>query len=312
MKKAKLVALISCSFILAGCSKGGELSYEEAYSNSNYSSPENSSNFSSTTISSNSSGATILGSTPHIENTDEPDNPETPVSQGFYDSVFKGIEPSNPFTSGSPISYDEAMTIITKPEYNGIDSFFLVEAVEAMTLPECENLKGFEDWFRTLNGFDYDEVKGNDYFGDHVIYKVKVLKDLISGEQRSGEIFLDCVSSNPIFQNEGNPPYSPGEKFTVVTHNKTENSDITRSCANYIFTLDIYEAGDELTAYAREGSSIADVCNVEGMKKISESVITSTTENPAKFTAEFELSNFVDFLRRDWKERKVSHYEKTE
>ena len=231
---------------------------------------------------------------------------ETQKQGAYYDDVFKEIIEEIP-TTGAPITYDEVMETMTSPMNNGLDSYYLVEAIELMKLSDCEKLRGFKDWYYKLNGLEYDGV----HYGLGVIYKVKAIKDLITGEDCSKELYIALSSYDPVYQRAGDPPYAPGEKFTVALFNKAEESDITQSGAGYFFRFDIDDNSDELIALVRREYSEICANNVVEVTKISENVITSTTDNPVQYIAEFELSNFVDFLRKDWQERRVGHFEKT-
>ncbi len=230
-----------------------------------------------------------------------------PQKQGaYYDDVFKEIIEEIP-SSGAPMTYDDVMEVMTNPDNGGLDSYYLVEAIELMKLSDCEKLRGFEDWYYKVNGSEYDGI----HYGLNVIYKVKAIKDLITGEDCNKELYIAFSSCEPMYQKAGNPPYAPGEKFTVALFNKAEDCDITQSGAGYFFRFDIEENSDGLTALVRKANSEICANEVVVVTKSSKNVITSTTENPVQYIAEFELSNFVDFLRKDWEERKVGHFEKT-
>lgn len=220
-----------------------------------------------------------------------------PQKQGaYYDDVFKEIIEEIP-SSGAPMTYDDVMEVMTNPDNGGLDSYYLVEAIELMKLSDCEKLRGFEDWYYKLNGMKYDGI----HYGRNVIYKVKAIKDLIMGEDCNKELYIALSSCEPMYQKAGDPPYAPGEKFTVALFNKAEDCDITQSGSGFFFRFDIEENSDGLTALVRKANS--DICanEVVEVTKISKNVITSTTENPVQYIAEFELSELVDFLHKDWK-----------
>ncbi len=226
--------------------------------------------------------------------------PQTKPIQGYYDDVFKEFLYDNPASGPRPTYYD-AMDLMTRPEYGGLDSFYLVEAIELMKLSECEKLRGFDDL-----GYGKTALsEGADYDPSHVIYRVKVIEDLISGEKCGYETYIDMDMRNPIYQRFGDPPYAPGEKFTVALYNKAEDSDIVRSGAEYFFRFDIDDSNGDLKALVRTGRSAIGDSKIFGSTiefTISKkSVITSTTLNPAQYIAEFKLSELCDFLRKDWK-----------
>lgn len=238
-----------------------------------------------------------------------------PASQGYYDSVFKEIALENPST-GMPFTYDEVMERLTSPKYGKLDSYYLCEAVELLTLPECEGLPGFEDFFYKLNGVKYDEVKseGADYFRDNVFYRVKVIENLLSGEKCDYEIYtaidyqIDAIGDpvSPIYQRWGDPPYAPGERFTLVLYNKEENSGFTRSGALIDLRLDVKAIAGVPFAFSRKRCYLSSL-NIDETEKISETVIASTTGNPVTYTAKIKLSDLSDFLRKDWQKRKAEN-----
>jgi len=243
--------------------------------------------------------------------------PSTKPALGYYDDVFIETILENP-SVGMPFTYNEVMELLTNPRYGELDSFYLVEAVELMTLPECESLPGFEDWFYKLNGVKYDEVreKGADYFYDNVFYRVKVIEDLISGEKCDYEIYtaIDYAIStgavSPIYQKSADPPYAPGEQFTLVLYNKEGNSAFARSGVGNNLRLDVKEIDGVPFAFARLRSDFS-AFNFDGTEKVSETVVTSTTNNPVMYDAKIKLSDLSDFLRRDWRYRGVGSAEKT-
>lgn len=233
-----------------------------------------------------------------------------PASQGYYDSVFKEIAIENP-SVGMPFSYDEVMERLTDPRYGKLDSYYLCEAAELLTLPECEGLPGFEDFFYRLNGVKYDEVKseGADYFRDNVFYRVKVIENLLSGEKCDYDIYtaidyqVGTGPVSPIYQRWGDPPYAPGERFTLVLYNKEENSAFTRSGALIDLRLDVKAIAGVPFAFSRQRCYLSSL-NIDGTEEISETVIASTTGNPVKYDARIKLSDLSDFLRNDWQKRR--------
>lgn len=256
-------------------------------------------------------------STPPPASSDETssDPPQTKPALGYYDDVFKESLPDNPSSGPRPTYYD-AMDIMTRAKYGGLDSFYLVEAIELVKLSDCEKLRGFDDlgYVETtlVDGVDYD------YDPEYTIYRVKVIEDLISGEKGEHEIYVDMDMRNPIYQRAGDPPYAPGEKFTIALYNKAEDSDITRSGAGYFFRFDIDDSNGVLTALVRtKRSAIGDseIVKLALSDKLTispKSVITSTTANPVQYIAEFPLSELVDFLRKDWQNIETDRESKTD
>ncbi len=211
-----------------------------------------------------------------------------------YDDMFKGIN-SNTYVKGPDMTYDDVMEMLAPderhPEWDA-DSFYLVETVKVLTLDECRELAGWDD-----------------NYADRVMYKVKVQKDLISGEtvDRVENIFISM--GNIEWQNKGDPIYAPGERFTVVLTKPYEGCDFLRTTAAFAFRYDAIEENGEIMLYSR-GSEL-DELNMPTSVNIEESVITSTTKNPAIYSQKLKLTAFADYLREDWEKRGLtSHFEK--
>ena len=219
---------------------------------------------------------------------------QAPANGPVYDSVFKGIN-INPTTVGPPMTYDEIAYILKSdaehPEWD-VDSFFLVETVNVLTLDECRALAGWDD-----------------LYSDRAMYKVKVIKDLISDEtvDRSENVLISM--GNAEWQYSGDPIYAPGEKFTVVLSKPYEGCDFLRTSGAFAFRYDAVENADNITLYSRR--SDIDLLELPTSVNINESVITSTTNNPVIHSQKLELNALTDFLRKDWEERGISsHFEK--
>ncbi len=268
----------------------------------------------SNTVTENSSDAanssvtqSTSDSTPPISensvNSNTSDTPEkTTTSSGenpgdgkpAYGDVFKGIN-SDSFT-GAPMSYDEVMEMITSPfqKENGIflDSFYIVETVRVLPYEEARNLNG---WNMVCEG--------------KTMYEVKLLKDLISGEtvNRSEKIIVGMGTLE--WQNDGDPVYAPGEKFTVALTKPQENCDFLQTPVSSMFRYDVIEDETGTTLYSRK--SEIDEFNLPAAVNINEKIITSTTRNPAAHSQKVGLNTLADFLRSDWEQRGVSaHFEK--
>ncbi len=225
-----------------------------------------------------------------------------------YDNVFEEIDETT--SSGPHPTYEEDIEMLSETVYGGIDSFYLVETVKALTLSECEQLRGWDEWFESCYALSYDEIKNDDreYFGDKTIYEVKVIEDLISGEESDRKMYLSVgMGGNPRIQRAGDPIYAPGERFTVAVHQKPDDSDITRSCGGYMFRYDAVEdASGNITLYSR--NSAMDDLDLPNAVAIEKTVITSTTKNPAHYTCKIPLDDLVAFLRQDWENRQISRH----
>lgn len=210
-----------------------------------------------------------------------------------YDGVFKGI--NNDSSTGAPMSYDEAMEMITSPfqKENGIflDSFYIVETVRVLPYEEARELNG---WTEICEG--------------KTMYEVKLLKDLIGGETVDRTEKIIVAAGTVEWQNDGDPAYAPGEKFTVALTKPQENCDFLQTPVSSMFRYDVVEDATGTTLYSRK--SEIDKLNLSGTVNIDEKTITSTTQNPAVHSQKVGLDTLADFLRSDWEQRGVSaHFE---
>lgn len=220
---------------------------------------------------------------------------DTTEDKPIYDGVFKGISDGS-YTSGAPMSYDEAMDMITSPfqKENGIflDSFFIVETIRVLSDEETRNLNG---WTIVCD--------------DKTMYEVKILTDLISGEEVN-RIEKILVGTGTIeWQQPGDPVYAPGERFTVMLTKSQEGCDYLYAPVGSMFRYDIVEDASGTTLYSR-GSEI-DKLNLPASTNLDERIITTTTQNPVVHSQKVELDTLTDYLRSDWEKRGVStHFEK--
>ncbi len=236
--------------------------------------------------------------------------PDTLPEKGAYDSVFVEIAEENP-SSGPETTYEDAMLMISDPSLGGIDSFYVVETVRPLTVQECEKLEGWELWFKRNYVMDYDESNAKDltYLTEDVIYEVRLVEDLLSGEKCDKTIYLAVSIGNPEYQTEGDPPYSAGERFTAAILQNRIECDIMQSRWDFMLRYDVVTENGIAMAYSR-GNTAIDGLKLDGAEDISEKVVTSTTENPAVYTQKLPLESLSEFLRKDWRERRLSrHFE---
>lgn len=217
-------------------------------------------------------------------------------SKPTYDGVFEGVDGG---FSGASMSYDGVMEMINSPfqKENGIflDSFYLVETIRALPIEESKQLNG---WGPVCEG--------------KTVYEVKLLKDLIGGEEISRTEKILVANGTVEWQKDGDPVYATGEKFTVALTKPQEGYDFLHTPSSITFRYDVVddENGD-ITLYSR-GSEL-DKLKLPTSEDITETVITSTTLNPAKHTQKLDLDALADFLREDWKARGVSsHFDNTQ
>lgn len=211
----------------------------------------------------------------------------------IYDDLFKGI--NSTYVKAPDMTYDDVMEMLAPdeghPEWDA-DSFYLVETVKVLTLDECRELAGWDD-----------------NYADRVMYKVNILKDLISGEDENRTATIFVSMGNVEWQDRGDPIYAPGDRFTVVLAKPYEGCDFLRTPCSFAFRYDVVEDDSSITLYSRQ--SELDQLNLAASVSLEESVITSTTKNPAVYSQKIELTTLVDFLRSDWEQREISsHYER--
>lgn len=239
------------------------------------------------------SSAEIVSTTSSDLSIDNSPEEQPPVSGPVYDGVFKGININT--TVGPPMTYDEIADMLKSdaehPEWD-VDSFYLVETVNVLTLDECRALAGWDD-----------------LYSNNAMYKVKVIKDLISGEEADRCENVLISMGNAEWQYSGDPIYAPGEKFTVVLSKPYEGYDFLRTPGAFALRYDAVENAAGITLYSRR--SELDKLELPTSENINESVITSTTNNPVIHSQKIELNALTDFLRTDWEDRGISsHFEK--
>lgn len=270
-----------CTFILSGCSN-------TAY-------PQNS--FSS------------IAEFENLETEEQTSIAESVIAQidyqhGYYDALSPEVFPQS--ETGSAMSYEEAMEMITDTNNGVIKSFYLVKTVKALTLDECEELNGWNEWFSSSYALDYTpEIKAeSEYFGDKTIYEVEIVRDLLRSADENVNIYVAISMGNPLEQREGDPAYCPGEMFTVAVYEPNDNSEIYRSCGGFMLRYDIEVSNGDYCAYSRNNYEI-DALNIDGSKNINEVSVTSTTINPVKYSQEATLEKLTEFIKNDWTERGI-------
>lgn len=309
MKRKKLFILCIAALLVSGCSNPTTVvmsdSSDEAVSTGNSSIAETSDSTSSAvsessiietiadndTLTAEESSETLpdyytletaestLESSAAKETADIPE-----AGNAYYDKEFKGTT----HNTGAPMSYEDVMSMLKvgeKEHEEHIDSFFLVETVKALSLDECNELAGWSE-----------------NYSDRTVYKVNVLKDLISGEEVDRTEYIFVSMGNVQWQNWGDPIYAPGEKFTVVLTKPQDGCDFLRTPGSFMFRYDVVEtAAGDIELYAR--STPIDAQALDSAETIDEQVITSTMLNPARHTQKIGLTQLAEFIRADWQER---------
>ena len=204
------------------------------------------------------------------------------------------------------MSYEEAMEMITDTNNGVIKSFYLVKTVKALTLDECEELNGWNEWFSSSYALDYTpEIKAeSEYFGDKTIYEVEIVRDLLRSADENGNMYVAISMGNPVEQREGDPVYSPDEMFTVAVYEPNDNSEIYSSCGGFMLRYDVTVSNGGYFAYSRNNYEI-DALNIDGSENIDESAVTSTTVNPVRYSQKAPLEKLAEFIKNDWAQRGI-------
>lgn len=217
----------------------------------------------------------------------EQNNNSSVGKKAFYDDTFVGMALQG---SGPLMTYDEVMDRIASQDMKDhnihLDSFYLVETVRALS----------------VEGYEWDN-------SDSTIYEVKIIKDLISGEDVNRTEKIIISNGTPKWQYEYDPAYAPGERFTIALTKPVDGVDYLNAPFYYMFKYDVASDG---SGYIYSRCSEIDKLNLPTSENIRETVVTSTTQNPAGYTQKVTLDAVVKFLRNDWKSRGVSsHFDST-
>ena len=223
---------------------------------------------------------------------------------GYYDDFSPEVYQQS--ETGSAMSYEEAMEMITDTNNGAIKSFYLVKTVKALTLGECEKLSGWNEWFSGSYALDYTpELKAeSEYFGDKTIYEVEIVRDLLRSAGENVNMYVAISMGNPVEQREGDPVYSPDEMFTVAVYEPNDNSEIYSSCGGFMLRYDVTVSDGGYFAYSRNNYEI-DALNIDGSENIDESAVTSTTVNPAGYSQKMPLEKLAEFIKNDWTQRGI-------
>lgn len=218
---------------------------------------------------------------------EENNNSSSTEQKAFYDDTFVGMALQG---SGPRTTYNEVMDSLTSQDAKDrgiyIDSFYLVETVQALS----------------IEGYDWDS-------NNSTIYEVKIIRDLISGEDINRTEKILISNGTPKWQYEYDPAYAPGERFTIALGKPRDGKDFIETPGSYMFRYDVPSDG---SGYIYSRCSEMDKLNLPTSENIKETVVTSTTQNPAGYSQKVTLDAVADFLRSDWKARGVSsHFDGT-
>lgn len=188
--------------------------------------------------------------------------------EAYYDGVFRQAI-SNP-SVGMPMTYDEIADMLNGREV----SFCLAEAVRVLPLKEAHELNGD--------------------------LEVRFVRDLLTGEKLDETCIVKLSMGTPADQEPADPPYAPGERFTCATEERDGAVYVTGIC----FRWDVYSEDGTEYAYARGENELADL-DITGSENVIISKITSTSENPVKYTQRMPLETLAEFVRTDWAQRGI-------
>jgi len=231
--------------------------------------------------------------------------PEQAPSPAYYDDSFSGFYFDNP-GSGMPMTYDEVMDmLLDRP--GKLDSFYLIETVRLLSPSECAEVEGIYDFYGSRHSETAEagsDITPAAYMEDDTIYEVVLKKDLITGEEINERCYmLVRHMGNMDEQKKGDPLFAPDELFCAPVDNKGDGEDFRKTVGDYLLRFDVKMSQDgEYTAYFRGYRGDAD--ELPFGENVDYTVITSTTQNPARYTKAVRLSELVKFLQNDWNERR--------
>lgn len=188
--------------------------------------------------------------------------------EAYYDGVFRQAI-SNP-SVGMPMTYDEISDMLIGREI----SFCLAETVRVLPLKEA----------RALNGD----------------LEVRFVRDLLTGEELDETCIVKLSMGTPADQEPADPCYAPGERFTCAIEERDGVVYVTGIC----YRWDVYSEDGTEYAYARGENELADL-DIPGSENVIISKVTSTTQNPVKYTQRMPLETLAEFVRADWEQRGI-------
>ncbi len=206
-----------------------------------------------------------------------------PGEGAYFDNVFRSLVPGG---SGGIIDYsDFVLTLKSWQQQQASDSFYLVECVSTLTKKKASELFG-----ETENWRQY--------------YEVRLIRDLVDGTEPDRVVYIRMTAS-PDYQESGDPPFCPGERFTVLIDQETDG--FCQSSDSHMLRYDVYEEDGELWAYSRN-NYIIDELGFAGSEDISEKRVTSTTQNPAKYTQKLPLDSLAEGMRGVFQENSLTRH----
>ena len=209
---------------------------------------------------------------------------EFPTGDGaYFDKVFKGL---NPQGSGGFIDYEDYVATLAENQLNKpIDSFYLVECISALTPKKASELFSETDNWRQY-------------------YEVRLIRDLVDGSEPDLVVFVR-MSGAVEYQEDYYPAYAPGEKFTLYIYQETDG--FCQVADGQMLRYDVYDEDGELWAYSRNNNIIDDLA-FAGSVDIAETRVTSTTQNPVKYTQKLPLDSLAEGMRGVFEENSLTRH----
>lgn len=195
-----------------------------------------------------------------------------------------------------------------------------VAFVETEAVGEAASYDELDEWlliYDTVNFVKYEiigiytpeeavKISGEDFFKDATtLYKARITYDYLNQKEVDIEVNVAKAGTSER-QIEGAPLYMIGEVYVSPLKNldKYVNSEIAWCVGMGELTFSVYEVNGVDFAYQinskiRISDTQYDNLDV-GLLADEEFVITSTKNNPVKFTQKSLLADLTDFIRKDW------------
>jgi len=218
-----------------------------------------------------------------------------------YTDIFEDFLDENPATYGPPPTCEEIMNFLEPnpdhPEYD-VDSYYIVEVVRALSFDE------------------YAQINGIDNPGGKTIYEVKLIEDLISGENPDRTEFVQIpAGEGACIQTKDDPTYAPGEKFTAALTKPYEGNGLVISMCDYALRYDLPEMDfttedtETMLYYRGRGLARQPISDLPfDTEEIKITAAFSTPQNPATYIQKIALDDLAEYLRGEWEQRGISSH----
>jgi len=190
--------------------------------------------------------------------------------------------------AGAIRSYDELVESIHQED--GTMNFVKYEIIGIYTSKEVETITDGR-----LNG-------------DHTtLYKARIIYDYLNQREVNIEINL-AKAGTPTLQSRGNPQYAIGDVYVSILPYLDGFLDKTRtrvsgSMLNFAFhKINGVEFAYHINYDYIKIENTSRSINI-GVLSSERSFVTTTRNNPVKYTQKFSVDELADFFRNDWKQR---------